>query len=256
MAMSETKNFVVFRVAKLYGGRGRGSAKQTERHLDRHTESADISHPEDSQYNDIEKKYKGKLQDEINKAIVRTEEIDGRHFRKDAAVAVEMVFSYSPEADIDDNEYDEVLRQFLKTEFPRMDIMRIDYHADETTSHWHVVGIPYDEKGRLSAAAVLGGPKQMRQHQTNFAKVCEPLGLRRGIPKSDRKARGEVFRHKTLSTWKNEVNALVGQNKALQVENEYLKSPAHKKEILKKNEIENTHREAEKAINDIFGDER
>lgn len=251
MAMSETKNFVVFRVAKLYGGRGRGSAKQTERHLDRHTESADISHPENSQYNDIEKNYKGKLQDEINKAIARTEEIDGRHFRKDAAVAVEMVFSYSPEADIDDNEYDEVLRQFLKTEFPRMDIMRIDYHADEATSHWHVVGIPYDEKGRLSAAAVLGGPKQMRQHQTNFAKVCEPLGLRRGIPKSDRKARGEVFRHKALSTWKKEVNALVGQNKALQAQNDFLKSDKYRQEILENDKIQ----QGQKIVNEIFKDD-
>ena len=44
-------SFAIFRVQKLKQGRAKGSFARSWRHLERHTQSAKISHPELSQYN-------------------------------------------------------------------------------------------------------------------------------------------------------------------------------------------------------------
>lgn len=237
--------YAVYRVRKLFRGKGKNSAGVCVRHLDRHEQSADISHPEYSEYNETEKHYNGKVWDTINKALERHRETTGKELRADASVAVEMVFSYSPEADIDDNDFDERVKQFIASEFPSMQILRIDYHADETTSHWHMVGIPTTKDGRISAKEVLGGPAEFRQHQTNFAQMVADLGLERGVPKAKRKQRGENTRNVPLRVWKGQ---MVAENKELKDKIDYLESADYRNHLLQ----ENVSKKAQKVIEEVF----
>lgn len=237
--------YAVYRVRKLFRGKGKNSAGVCVRHLDRHEQSADISHPEYSEYNETEKHYNGKVWNTINKALERHRETTGKELRADASVAVEMVFSYSPEADIDDNDFDERVKQFIASEFPSMQILRIDYHADETTSHWHMVGIPTTKDGRISAKEVLGGPAEFRQHQTNFAQMVADLGLERGVPKAIRRQRGENTRNVPLRVWKGQ---MVAENKELKDKIDYLESADYRNHLLQ----ENVSKKAQKVIEEVF----
>lgn len=237
--------YAVYRVRKLFRGKGKNSAGVCVRHLDRHEQSADISHPEYSEYNETEKHYNGKVWDTINKALERHRETTGKELRADASVAVEMVFSYSPEADIDDNDFDERVKQFIASEFPSMQILRIDYHADETTSHWHMVGIPTTKDGRISAKEVLGGPAEFRQHQTNFAQMVADLGLERGVPKAIRRQRGEKVKNTPLRSWKGQ---MVAENKKLKDKIDYLESADYRNHLLQ----ENVSKKAQKVIEEVF----
>lgn len=144
--------YAIFRARKLFRGRGKNAFAVCVRHLDRHKQSADISHPEYSEYNDTELYYNGKAINQIDQAIARHKEITGKNLRADASVAVEMIFTYSKDAPIDDDLFDERVRQFVAKNFPSMQLLRIDYHADETTSHWHIVGIPTTPDGRITVA--------------------------------------------------------------------------------------------------------
>lgn len=249
-------DYAIYRTRKLFRGRGKNGLGVCIRHLDRHQQSADITHPEDSEYNDIEKYYEGKVENTIKKVLAKHEEVTGKALRSDSSVAVEMIFTYSPEAEIDDNEFDERVKQFIKSEFPHMQVLRIDYHADETTPHWHVVGIPTTKDGRICAKEVLGGPAEFRKHQTNFAKMVADLGLQRGIPKAVRQQRGENVRHTSLRAWKG---AMVSENATLKEKNEYLESEEYQKSIIIKynqkkaqKERELMQKKAKQIENEIF----
>lgn len=237
--------YAIFRARKLFRGRGKNAFAVCVRHLDRHKQSADISHPEYSEYNDTELYYNGKAINQIDQAIARHKEITGKNLRADASVAVEMIFTYSKDAPIDDDLFDERVRQFVAKNFPSMQLLRIDYHADETTSHWHIVGIPTTPDGRISAKEVLGGPATFRQHQTNFAMMVQDLGLQRGVSKAKRKQRGENTRNVPLRVWKGQ---MVAENKELKEKIDYLESADYRNHLL----AENVSKKAQKVIEEVF----
>lgn len=243
------KEFAIFRARKLFRGRGKNSVSVCLNHLDKHDKTADISHPEVSENNETIK-YTDNEKKAIQRAVDRHKEIVGKALRKDSSVAVEMIFTFSPSAAyrVDLNEFENRVEQFLAAEFPSMEILRIDYHEDETTPHWHVIGIPTDERGAIAPRKILGGPTAFRHHQDNFAAFCADLGLRRGVPKVTRRARGENVRHKPLRVWKSEV---VDENQRLKAQNDFLKSDKYRQEILENDKIQ----QGQKIVNEIFKDD-
>ena len=185
-----SNNFVIFRCAKLKQGNSSKSLNKAWRHLEKHTQSAEISHPELSQQNmtyyskAVQKSGHHKI---IKNAIALHNKNSTKKLRTDAAIGVEMIFSFSPSAvgSFSISDYEKHLMLFIKKEFPTFQILRIDRHMDESSIHWHVLGIPFKDRERvlISAKSMLGGPEEMRQHQTHIANEMESLGLVRGISK-------------------------------------------------------------------------
>lgn len=179
--------FCIMRARKLQrGSRGKNSLGACLRHLDRHQEASDISNPDRSDENETISRADVKAT--IEEAIKQHNERSKRKLRKDASVCSEFIFTYSPAAEenIDDDEYEERIFQFIKKEFPTAKVLRMDYHADESTAHWHILIMPTTADGRLSAREVFGGPADFQRHQTAFAECVADLGLERGIPKLKR----------------------------------------------------------------------
>lgn len=209
-------DYAIFRVQKLMRGQGKHSVYASLRHLQNHDKTADISHPEKTAYNrtylakgfDID--HPAKM---INKAVSRHNKNSIRALRKDAAVAVEMIFSYSPKAKNLQwiEEYEKKIQDFLKTEFPTFQVIRLDRHCDENSVHWHVVGVPFaKDRKRISAKEVLGGPAEMVRHQDRFAEAVAGLGLKRGISKKKTKKR-----HTTKTEWQRQQEIEKEAKKAL-----------------------------------------
>lgn len=78
-------------------------------------------------------------------------------------------------------------RQFMHERFGLQNTVRFTLHMDEHTPHLHVVVVPMTKDGRLSAKEVLGGPKEMKQLQTDYAEAMKPFGLSRGLENSPAK---------------------------------------------------------------------
>ena len=202
MSNTEKIPFGIFRVQKLKQGRGKGSFSRSWRHLEQHSKSAEISHPELSQYNMYktakkvaEKGIKSLMSgiiDDHNKA-------SKKKLRSDASIGAEMVFSYSPHIPFSlpfIAQYEKAMLDYIKTEFPDFKMLSIARHCDENSIHWHVVGVCLDEQKKICTKKTLGGPAEMRQHQDNFAAKVAHLGLKRGIPKRITKRR-----HTTKTEW-------------------------------------------------------
>ena len=225
-------NFAIFRCAKLKrGSRGAGTFGKALRHLAHHSKSAEISRGNLSRFNvfkaagdyshimEISKRYEA----EHNKHSTRA-------MRSDASIAVELLFSYSPTPENQSPEYakkfEAVLLDFCKKELPHLHIVAVARHMDEASNHWHIIGLPYDKDlCRYSAKHCLGGPKEMQHLQSRFAEYVSHLGLQRGISKTITKST-----HKT----KQEHNRI--------------------KLVQQQQEKQNTVREAQRALEDIFSE--
>ena len=181
--------FAIFRVEKLKGSpRGKGTLGQTLRHLEKHSESAEISRPDMSKYNYIkgDTNYKNAMK-YINKCKEVHKENNPRAVRNDAPVAIEMVLSYSPNKDNQNidffKQFESRAFDFIKKDFP-FPVVAYAGHFDESSFHIHIVSIPYDrQKKRLSAKDVIGGKANLIRLQNAFADCCKSLGLQRGISK-------------------------------------------------------------------------
>ena len=194
-------SFAIFRVAKLYRGRGAGSLSRSWRHLEEHGHSAEISHPERSKHNStvVNPYVERKGLTEATRAVVEAhKKASGRALRKDASIAAEMIFTFSPRSY--DEQYNALFRvavlNYIKSEFPQFQLWRLDAHADEKTYHIHAIGVFRDEQKKICTKIGLGGPAEMRQHQDKFAEAVKHLGLARGISKKVTKAK-----HKTKGEW-------------------------------------------------------
>lgn len=181
--------FVIYRVQKLArGSRGSGTLGQSLRHLSKHKESAEISKPQHTEKNFFKgcTDYK-RVMRKINNQIAEHNKHHKRTFRSDAAVACEMIFSYSP--DVGQNlhfalEYEKRVLQFIKEQFPTFQLLAIARHCDENSFHWHVVATSWDEeKSRFSVRDMVGGPAELKKQQSELGRRCADLGLKRGIPK-------------------------------------------------------------------------
>lgn len=182
------KNFAIMRVQKLrQGSRGGGTLGTALKHLEHHEKSAEISHPENTCNNYYKARTYKEASDYIRKNINEHNKHHERAFRKDAAVACEFIFSYSPTIGQDMHfarEFELEALTFLKEHYPSARCLAIARHCDESSFHWHFVMTCFEKDTHtLSIRNMLGGPAELRTAQDVFADKVEHLGLARGISK-------------------------------------------------------------------------
>ena len=191
--------YAIFRVCKLQRGYGKQSIGKAIRHLDKHLESADISRPERIAL-DKSKVFYEDYRTDIKKAIDEHNAVSRKSLRRDASVAMEFIFTYSPEMEskINTNDFYKCIRQFFAEEFASCKVLRIDYHASESVSHFHVVALSTTPSKQLSSRFFLGDRTRMSQLQDRFAELCSSLGLKRGLKRTGK----DKPHHLTLRQYK------------------------------------------------------
>lgn len=112
--------------------------------------------------------------------------------RKDATLAVEYLFTASPEwwgkADAKQQaEFFQRSHQWLADKYGEHNIIAATIQRDETSPHLSAFVVPITADGRLTAKAFIGSRKLLSTDQTTFAAKVQSLGLERGIEGSKAK---------------------------------------------------------------------
>ena len=126
------------------------------------------------------------------------ERTQGQKIRKNAVYGIEVVMTYSPEAQIEG----ETALQWAKKSiewaaalFNKENIIDLVWHFDEQTPHLHLTVIPIDSRGKLNAKAFLdGNAKRFEKLQDDYAAAVSEFGLKRGLPKEETKAKNKAAR--------------------------------------------------------------
>lgn len=189
--------FAIFRVQKLQRGQ---ALRRAFNHLENHEMVAEISRPENIQNNLsrvlIEKDVLCATTREI---IKKHNETSKRKLRKDAAVAIEMIFTYSPSVanKINADDFVKAVIEFINENFASkgMITIRFDWHTDEKTNHLHFLGYATKSSGEISAREFLGNKKDMSILQDKFAEKVEHLGLKRGLKRQNKKRHKPLFQY-------------------------------------------------------------
>jgi len=126
--------------------------------------------------------------------------------RKNAALAMEYVLSFSPDVakDINIKEWAEANAHFMREEHG-VGLLTLDLHLDESTPHIHCICAPLIEKEvrgklqmRLSGIDFWKGKSKLSARQTRYAKAMANFGLERGVV-------GSTAHHKTIKTFYKEL---------------------------------------------------
>lgn len=201
MAKEKSKEFCIFRIEKLQThGRGAKTLSQSLRHLDKHEQAADISHPELSCENRSIvknpwsfKKIAAKLDkarefynSEIDKfnATRTEEEKPKRHMQKRASQAFEGILTFSPDMaeKVDIDNWVRANMKFLEKEFIAKGCMplRLELHMDEETPHIHFVFATIGRDLLFMAKDVLGSRGDLSKLQDRYAESMSKFELKRG----------------------------------------------------------------------------
>ena len=179
-----------------------------EKHIDR-TMLVPNANPELAHYNKMHIGSDGGSVEFIDKRINQLKNDHNQRITKASVKAIEYMMTASPEAfgatvtkdnkimapKLKGKRWTEFIRnskKFLIDKHGKENIVKFTIHMDETTPHIHAMVVPVTRDNRLSAKEFLGGTEKLRQLQTDFAKVMEPLGLKRGEKGS--KAKHESIR--------------------------------------------------------------
>ena len=193
----------VFRVQPLEAkGSKKCSVASSLYHQDNHLESADTSRPnmqnyfvksckeKYQSYADVQKLLK-ELRDKHNTAAdkhnanLQPGEKKRRHFKDGAKQCIEVVMSFSPDAekDINPQEWAKAQFKFIIDEYlaKGCELIRLECHRDEKTMHCHAIVACWDEKTQsASANNILGDMYDLSRLQTKYAEAMAPFGLERG----------------------------------------------------------------------------
>ena len=90
-------------------------------------------------------------------------------------------------------------KAFLEAKHGKENLVKFTVHLDEKTPHIHAFVVPITKDNRLSAKDFLGGKQKLRELQDQFAKVMEPLGLKRG-------EKGSKVEHESIQQYYHRVN--------------------------------------------------
>ncbi len=201
MAKEKSKEFCIFRIVKLQThGRGAKTLSQSLRHLDKHEQAADISHPELSGENRsiIPNPWPfKKIADKIDKArdfynseidkfnATRTgDEKPKRHMQKRAAQAFEGVLTFSPDMaeKVDIDNWVRANMKFLEKEFNSKGCvpLRLELHMDEETPHIHFVYATIGREYLFMAKDILGSRGDLSKLQDRYAEAMKEFDLKRG----------------------------------------------------------------------------
>lgn len=132
-------------------------------------------------------------------ALERMRDLWPEKRRKDAVLAVEYLFTASPEwwKSATKEQQDEFFtrsRGWLAKKYGSDRIVTATIHTDETSPHMSAFVVPLTPDGRLSAKEFIGGRDKMRQDQTTFASSVAYLGLERGVE-------GSKANHQTIKRY-------------------------------------------------------
>lgn len=107
-----------------------------------------------------------------------------KNLRRDACMALELVFSLPPGAAIDHREYFAAAVAWADTHF-NAPILSAAVHLDESAPHCHVLVLPL-VAGRMQGGALAGGPSKIRMMQSDFQ---QQVGQRFGLTQQPRAKR-------------------------------------------------------------------
>lgn len=118
--------------------------------------------------------------------------------RKDAVLAIEYVFSASPDwwknaMPAHQKEWKEKSLEWLQNKYGAENVIAASMHYDEKTPHLSAFVVPKTKDGRLSAKEFIGNRNLMSKDQTTYAKSVAYLGLERGI-------KGSTATHQRIKT--------------------------------------------------------
>lgn len=159
-----------------------------------------------------------------SRMLIESPDFGKRKIRSDATYGIEVVMTFSPDAqDIDLEQWKQKNLEWLQESFnpPGNEIHVHDYdgsnktvtinnvssvvlHMDEGVPHLHAFIIPIDEKGVLNASYYVAGLKNWTRLQDSYAEKMRPLGLERGEEKSPAS-------HKDIGRYHNRINKAVSQ---------------------------------------------
>lgn len=132
-------------------------------------------------------------------ALTRMRELWPEKRRKDAVLAVEYLFTASPEwwETTPPEQRAEFFRRsvrWLKEKYGSDRVVTATVHRDETSPHLSAFVVPLTADGRLSAKEFVGNRRQLADDQTSFANTVADLGLSRGIE-------GSQATHETIASY-------------------------------------------------------
>lgn len=130
-------------------------------------------------------------------------------YRKDAVLAVEYVFTASPEwfqenPGLDGLLFDQSVA-WLTEKYGADRIITATVHRDEATPHLSAFVVPLTQDGRLSAKEFIGGRDKMRADQTSYAEKVKYLDLERGIE-------GSKAKHQSVQKFYTGLNRIEGNH--------------------------------------------
>lgn len=130
--------------------------------------------------------YGGMSYTDAFKEIIKAQELTtGKKVfqRSNSVIALDILTSYSKDADINVDQWAKENLQWMKDTFGEKNIIACTLHMDETTPHIHTEIVPL-VNGKLCAKELTGGRKAMADLQTSYGKAMERCGLERGNKKS------------------------------------------------------------------------
>jgi len=130
--------------------------------------------------------------------------------RKDAVVAVEYLFTTSPEwaesaTEAAQARFFDSSMKWLENKYGAENVITATIQRDETTPHLSAFVVPITQDGRLSAKEFIGNKSKMSADQTSFADAVKDIGLERGV-------RGSKAKHQSIRQYYAKVNASEGRN--------------------------------------------
>lgn len=174
------RQFAVLHVEKGKGNEGRGLGN----HIDR-VKIPKNANPEKQHLNRHLVKpllpLRESIQERIRKSGAKVRSNSTTHLKFVLSGSHERMKSMSPKelkSWVEDN------ARFMAKKYGKGNIVRFSLHMDERTPHIHAVVVPLTKDGRLSAREILGGPKELKSLQTEYAKSMNKHGLERGIENS------------------------------------------------------------------------
>ena len=143
-----------------------------------------------------------------SEAMGRLQELLPEKRRKDAVVAVEYLFTTSPEWVKNSSEaaqtifFDNSIR-WLREKYGAKNVITATIQRDETTPHLSAFVVPITEDGRLSAKEFIGDRGKMSADQDSFAQAVRVVGLDRGV-------KGSKAKHQSIKQYYAKVNQAEG----------------------------------------------
>lgn len=202
--------YAIMRWGKIKFGGVSGAEQHQKTELHKNCE-----HPELIEKNITLKKFKDEtLRQTVKRYMIAQQERTGRRVRKDATVLVDFVLTFSPEqlGTFKMTDWYSANIKWLKEEFGKTNLIRVDVHFHESVPHIHAFVLPLDENGNFNFNKHTSHISQLVKMQDRYAKAMEPFGLQRGktrwmeyepgkvVAKND-----EVVRHKPLRAYKSEL---------------------------------------------------